>query len=209
MNRIYKTLALAALLLTSINAQTLEYKEGVHYKDIKLETSATPSIIEFFSFYCPACYQFEQTVHYLEDYLAPTKVAKIHVNFLSAAPTKIQDEFSKALILAEKVGFAESFSHAAFHVIHEQNQRFRTPADVWQLVAQVGPSFILYDRLANAPAITEEFEKRQKLMEMLSKMRALTGVPTLVINNRYIPNAKSVSTNQEYFDLVKHLVEKR
>jgi len=197
-----------SLLTVTVNAADYTFEEGKHYTDIKLDTSKKASIVEFFSYYCPHCYQFEQTAHYLEEQLAPTKITKLHVNFLSAANVKIQDELSKALIFSERLGFNEQFTHATFNYIHEQKQRFRTPNDVWQFVEMVGPAVLLYDKLKSHPAITEEFEKRIKLMDMLSEMKVLTGVPTLVINNRYIPINKSIKSNEEYIALIKHLTEK-
>lgn len=51
----------AAFLLLPLAATAAQYKEGVHYTVVSEgPASAKPEITEFFSFYCPHCYNFEK-----------------------------------------------------------------------------------------------------------------------------------------------------
>ena len=51
----------AALLLAPMAAMAADYKEGVHYTVINDgPETAKPEITEFFSFYCPHCFNFSK-----------------------------------------------------------------------------------------------------------------------------------------------------
>ena len=54
------------------------------YTVIDVEKSAEPQVTEFFSFYCPHCYQFEPIMQSVEHKLPEgTSFKKMHVDFLN------------------------------------------------------------------------------------------------------------------------------
>ncbi len=44
--------------------------------------------------------------------------------------------------------------------------------------------------------------------EKYSKIGALTGVPTFIVNDKYVVNIRAVRSQQEFNDLVAYLLEK-
>jgi protein dithiol oxidoreductase (disulfide-forming) len=204
------TLGLILFCLTSIASASVDpatvFKEGVHYKAFDIPASTTPKAVEFFSVLCPHCYQFESVVHFLEKEITGLQIAKIHVNFMRSAPKKVQDELSKALIIGKMFGFESAFVHAAFEYVHTKNQRFNTPKQVWDFARFFSPAPLDLEKIAKSDSISQEIEKWGELTEKMSEIKAVTGVPTLVINNRFVPISNSVKSNDEYKQLVAYLL---
>merc|ERR1712157_702392 len=56
----FKKLKLSLLILClPFAAFAADFEAGNQYEVLKVEKSATPQVTEFFSFYCPHCFQFE------------------------------------------------------------------------------------------------------------------------------------------------------
>ena len=62
-----------------------------------------PQVLEFFSFYCPHCYQFEQVYHVSENVKkalpAGTKMTKYHVEFLGPLGKQLTQAWAVAMAL--------------------------------------------------------------------------------------------------------------
>jgi len=54
-----KIFALLSILLLSSAVQATTFTEGVHYQVIGNHKTATPSVTQYFSLYCPHCYSFD------------------------------------------------------------------------------------------------------------------------------------------------------
>lgn len=50
---------MSGLLMGSLVQAAPVFKEGVNYEVVKQSPSAKPEVLEFFSYFCPHCYQFE------------------------------------------------------------------------------------------------------------------------------------------------------
>ncbi|MCE9905068.1 DsbA family protein, partial [Hafnia paralvei] len=78
-------LALVGIAM-AFGASAAQFSEGDQY--VKLDKSITgePQVLEFFSFYCPHCYEFEEVYH-VSDAVRKglpegVKMTKYHVEFL-------------------------------------------------------------------------------------------------------------------------------
>jgi protein dithiol oxidoreductase (disulfide-forming) len=204
------TLGLVLFCLTSTTSANVDpatiFKEGQHYKSFDIPASSTPKAVEFFSVLCPHCYQFESVIHFLEKEITGLHIAKIHVNFMRSAPVKVQDELSKVLIIGKMFGFESAFVHAAFEFVHTKKQRFNTPKQVWDFARFFSPAPLDLEKVAKSELITKEIAKWHELSAKMSEIKAVTGVPTLVINNRFVPISNSVNSNDEYKQLIAYLL---
>lgn len=53
-------IAMTALFaMLAAPAFAMDFREGVHYEVVSDEATSEPEIIDFFSVYCGACYQFQ------------------------------------------------------------------------------------------------------------------------------------------------------
>jgi protein dithiol oxidoreductase (disulfide-forming) len=204
------SLGLMMILLSSTISANVDpstiFKEGEHYKAFDIPASSTPKAVEFFSVLCPHCYQFESVIHFLEKEITGLQIAKIHVNFMRSAPKKVQDELSKAIVIGKMFGFESAFVHSAFEYVHTKNQRFNTPKQVWEFARFFSPAPLDLEKVAKSEIIQQEIDKWQEISEKMSEIKAVTGVPTLVVNNRFVPISNSVKSNDEYKQLIAYLL---
>ena len=55
-------LALAGMIL-AFSATAAQFTDGKQYITLDKPVAGEPQVLEFFSFYCPHCYQFEEVLH--------------------------------------------------------------------------------------------------------------------------------------------------
>ena len=60
-------LALAGMIL-AFSASAAQFTDGKQYITLDKPVAGEPQVLEFFSFYCPHCYEFEQVLH-VADYV--------------------------------------------------------------------------------------------------------------------------------------------
>ena len=93
-----KLFALVATLMFSLSAYAAQFEEGVSYKVLDLPPSSKPSVVEFFSFYCPHCNAFEPIISQLNDHLPEgVKLQKNHVSFMGGRITSYNVCYTKLL----------------------------------------------------------------------------------------------------------------
>jgi len=73
-------------MLMSFGAAAAQFSDGQQYTTLDKPVTGEPQVLEFFSFYCPHCYQFEQVFHVSDNIRKNlpegTKMTKYHVEFL-------------------------------------------------------------------------------------------------------------------------------
>ena len=78
-------LALAGMIL-AFSASAAQFTDGKQYTTLEKPVAGEPQVLEFFSFYCPHCYQFEEVLHVSDNVKKKlpegTKMTKYHVEFL-------------------------------------------------------------------------------------------------------------------------------
>lgn len=78
-------LALAGMIL-AFSAVAAQPTDGKQFITLDKPVAGEPQVLEFFSFYCPHCYDFEQVWHVAsavkEKLPQGTKMTKYHVEFL-------------------------------------------------------------------------------------------------------------------------------
>ncbi|MBF3320904.1 protein disulfide oxidoreductase DsbA, partial [Leptospira borgpetersenii serovar Hardjo-bovis] len=55
-------LALAGMVM-AFSVSAADYSDGKQYNTLEKPVAGAPQVMEFFSFYCPHCYQFEEVLH--------------------------------------------------------------------------------------------------------------------------------------------------
>jgi protein dithiol oxidoreductase (disulfide-forming) len=81
-----KLLAAFFGLAFAFTVNAAQYSDGKQYTTLKQPVANAPKIVEFFSFLCPHCYDFERTYHInqaiKESLPKDVKLTKYHVEFL-------------------------------------------------------------------------------------------------------------------------------
>jgi len=202
-------IALTLFATAAVSAQGNKYEEGKHYTMVSEQGTNTPELREYFSYYCPTCRAYEPYLSEFEKILPDgAKFKKTHVDFMAHTTPEIQFMLSKALIIAEKTSVAKKFSPAVFKYLQIDREKFDSEKDIRNIFVENGGDGAKFDKGMKSFSIISEAKRNKKIQDKLSQARHLTGVPTMVINGKYVINSKSLDDKNffaDYTALVAHL----
>ncbi len=205
-----KLVSFFALMLLPVFAFAANYTEGEHYTTVNEEITAKPEVREFFSFYCPHCFQFEPFMAKLKSTLPEhVKFEMNHVDFLRAASPKVQQMLSKAVVVAHQMGVEKKVIAALFNYIHVQKAVFTSEKDIRNVFVFNGADGEKFDKLMKSFGVVSKAKAMKKQQDYFSKKGALTGVPTVIVNGKYRVDVKGLDKSnfeQDYLNLVTHLL---
>ncbi|WP_217534548.1 thiol:disulfide interchange protein DsbA/DsbL [Vibrio metschnikovii] len=195
-----KLFALVATLILSLSVHAAQFKEGVHYKVLDLPKASQPSVSEYFSFYCPHCYSFEPIIKQLKEQLpAEVRLQKNHVSFMGGNMGK---SMSKAYATMLALNVEEQMLPVMFNRIHNQRKAPKNDQELRQIFTDEGIDGAKFDAAFNGFAVDSMVRRFDKQFQD----SGLTGVPAVVVNNRYLVQAQGIKTVDEYFELVNFLL---
>ncbi|WP_372872695.1 thiol:disulfide interchange protein DsbA/DsbL [Shewanella sp.] len=195
----------AALLAMPFMSQAADYKEGVHYEIINEGPgSAKPEVTEFFSFYCPHCYNFSKTVVPMIEEKIPEGVTfnQTHVDFIGR---EMGVEMSRAFAVAHQLNVEKKIEQALFAAIHDKKQRFVSRDDVRALFIANGVEGKDFDSAANSFMVNAQMNK----MKRDTQNAKLSGVPALVVNGKYRVMNDNIKSYDEMLDIAFYLSTKK
>lgn len=197
-----KIFTLFAVLLLSFAAQAEKFPEGDYYKVLDLPHSDAPVVNEFFSFYCPHCHDFEPVMNALEEHVkGKADFQKVPVSFMGGNMGK---PMSKAYATMVSLGVDDKLVPFMFSRIHDQRNPPRNEEELRQIFLDNGVSAEDFDGTYNSFAIDSMVRRFDKSFEDAG----LTGVPAIIVNNKYYVDASKIKTTDEYFELIDFLLKK-
>ena len=197
-----KLFAFFSLIMLSLSAHAAKFNEGEHYKVLDLEASKKPMVTEFFSFYCPHCNSFEPIIQQLKQQLPKdAKLQKNHVSFMGG---NMGLPMSKAYATMIALKVEDKMVPVMFNRIHTMNKPPRDEAELRQIFLDEGVDAKKFDAAYNGFAVDSMVRRFDKAF----KDSGLSGVPAVVVNNRYLIDAKGINSLDEYFELVNFLLKK-
>ena len=102
-------LALAGMIL-AFSASAAQITDGKQYITLDKPIAGEPQVLEFFSFYCPHCYQFEEVLHVSDNVRQKlpegTKMTKYHVEF----PGPLGKDLTQAWAVAIALGVEDKIT---------------------------------------------------------------------------------------------------
>ncbi|CAK1752890.1 thiol:disulfide interchange protein DsbA [Vibrio crassostreae] len=197
-----KLFAFFSLIMLSLSAHAAKFNEGEHYKVLDLEASKKPMVTEFFSFYCPHCNSFEPIIQQLKQQLPKdAKLQKNHVSFMGG---NMGLPMSKAYATMIALKVEDKMVPVMFNRIHTMNKPPRDEAELRQIFLDEGVDAKKFDAAYNGFAVDSMVRRFDKAF----KDSGLSGVPAVIVNNRYLVEAQGISSLDEYFELVNFLLKK-
>lgn len=200
-----KTLSLvlgSVLLLSTFNAQAREYKPGVDYevKDTKL--TEKPEIREFFSFFCPHCYEVEQMFTPLnKEFL---NKAEVVYNPVWQIGGELGKRTQSAYAVAKKLGKENEIRALLFKRIKQTEGHLQANDDFAYIFDIVGVNAKSYrDELKTAEVKALISSYNQKIADY-----GLNSVPQIIVNGKYLINLSNVQDQNDYKNLVSYLLSK-
>ena len=205
-----KIVSLFVFLLIPLMAYSADYTEGKQYTRVNDQASSKPEIREYFSFYCPHCFRFEPFMEGVKKQLPEGVTFELnHVDFLRAASPQIQQLLSKGVVIAQQLGMEKEMTAAIFNYIQVQRAVISSEKDLRNIFVLNGADGEKFDKLMKSFSVNSKAKQMKKNQDYFVKKRALTGVPTIIVNGQYrINNAELDKKNfeQDYHKLIKHLL---
>ncbi|WP_438863422.1 thiol:disulfide interchange protein DsbA/DsbL [Neptunicella sp.] len=183
MRKIIGFVFLALILPLQACAQE-QWKEGEHYEVIAEKATAKPEILEFFSFWCPHCFRFESIVTDLQKKLPDdVKFKKIHVNFMGFTTPEIQEEATKAMMVARVLKQEELLNSAIFKYIHVQRAHITSIKDLKNIFIVNGVDGDTFDKQVAGFSVNSLFLQNNKTIDEYRSH--VNSVPTFIVNGKY------------------------
>ncbi len=202
-------LALAGMVM-AFSVSAADYSDGKQYNTLEKPVAGAPQVMEFFSFYCPHCYQFEEVLHVSDSVKkklpAGTKMTKYHVEFLGP----LGKDLTQAWAVAMAMGIEDKITAPMFEAV-QKTQTVQTPADIRKVFIDAGVKPEEYDAAWNSFVVKSLVAQQEKAAADVG----LQGVPAMYVNGKYQLNPQGMDTSnmdvfvQQYADTVNYLLGKK
>lgn len=200
-----KTLPLVlgtVLLLSTFYAQAREYKPGVDYEIKETKLTEKPEIREFFSFFCPHCYEVEQMFTPLNKEFV--NKAEVVYNPVWQIGGELGKRTQSAYAVAKKLGKENEIRALLFKRIKQTEGHLQVNDDFAYIFDIVGVNAKSYrDELKTAEVKTLISNYNQKIADY-----GLNSVPQIIVNGKYLINLSNVQDQNDYKNLVSYLLSK-
>ncbi|AJJ19747.1 MULTISPECIES: thiol:disulfide interchange protein DsbA [Yersinia] len=202
-------LALVGMVM-AFSASAAQFTDGTQYQTLNRPVTGEPQVLEFFSFYCPHCYQFEEVYHVPQAVKKAlpegTKMTRYHVDFLGP----LGKQLTQAWAVAMALGVEEKITPLMFEGV-QKTQTVQTPDDIRNVFIKAGVSGEDYDAALNSFVVKSLVAQQQKAAEDLQ----LRGVPAMFVNGKYMIKNDGMDTSsmdiyvKQYADVVKFLLTQK
>jgi thiol:disulfide interchange protein DsbA len=202
-------LALAGMFL-AFSVSAADFTDGKQYITLDKSVAGAPQVLEFFSFYCPHCYQFEDVLHVSDNVKKKlpedVKLVKYHVEFLGPLGKQITQAWAVAMAL----GVEDKITVPMFEAV-QKSQTVQNEADIRKVFVDAGIPGEEYDAALNSFVVKSLVAQQEKAAADFQ----LRGVPAMYVDGKYMLNTQGMDTSdldvfvQQYANTVKHLVEKK
>ncbi|MCL2896952.1 MULTISPECIES: thiol:disulfide interchange protein DsbA [Brenneria] len=197
-------------VVLAFSASAADFSNGKQYVELDKPATQEPQVLEFFSFYCPHCYQFSEVYHIpqtVEKALpAGTKMTRYHVDFLGP----LGKNLSQAWAVAIALGVEDKITPLMFDAV-QKTQSLQKPDDIRQVFINAGVSAEEYDGALNSFVVKSLVVQQEKAAADLQ----LRGVPAMFVNGKYMIKNDGLDTSsmdayvKQYADVVKFLIDKK
>ena len=196
------TLTVTAVSTTGILAMPTAANAAERYKTIDppLNTSSAESVevLEFFWLGCPHCYSLEPNMLAWENNMPS------NVNFAREAPplNPSWEQHSRGFYAAQLMGHEAEFVEAMFTAIHQNKKRMRDPDDIAELASGLGMDKGKFLETMKSFAVQTKMNRAIQL----SRGASITGVPSIIINGKYLTSASLAGSNAGIIDVINETI---
>ncbi len=196
---------LLSLSLSPALLYAAEYSEGVEYiqyeKPFPVSTGEKIEVKEVFWYGCPHCFSLEAPLNKWLQESIPANAKFIRM------PGIFRDNWlvhARAYYAFEALGQTEKLHHALMDVMHVKRQRLSTEDQIADFVATQGIPRKDFIDAYNSFSV-DALSRQAKIM---TQKYEITGVPSMVVDGRYLATATTAGSTEELFKVVNFLVKK-
>ena len=198
-----KIITLLALVSLPVFAMAAEYQAGTHYivLDKPIKSSNTEKIVvnEFFGYTCPYCNGLEPQLH---------KWVSAQTDKVSFMPIPVifgrsWEPYAKAYFVGLNLGVLEQTHQAMYDAIHIDERKMTNRQALAAFFAEHGVSQADFD------SAYDSFDLQNKIRQgnRLAAQSQITGVPSMLVNGKYMVNATLAGSSEGMLAVVDYLVD--
>ncbi|HEM0469818.1 TPA: DsbA family protein [Escherichia coli] len=174
-------LALSLFFAASLPGQAaVTVTEGKQYTKLANPVKEAPPVVEFFSFYCPACSSFYspyQVSKNIENILPEGgKVEKYHASFMGAMGKQLTEAWS----IAKALGVEDKVEGPLFEAVLKKRS-VKSEDDIRAVFIQAGVDAGEFDAARNSFMVKTMTARQEQAAEEFG----LTGTPAFYVNGKY------------------------
>jgi len=202
---IKKSLLLLFLLFLSPTLLMAEqYSEGIEYtkygKPFPVSTGDKIEVREIFWYGCPHCYYLEEPLNKWLNNGIPANAEFVRM------PGIFRDSWvphARAYYAFDALGQSKELHHAMMNVMHVKKQKLMTEDQIADFIATQG-----VDRKAFIDAYNSfSVDSLSRQAQIMTKRYGITGVPSLIVDGRYLVSSSLAGGHEEMLSVVNYLVE--
>ncbi|WP_108650245.1 thiol:disulfide interchange protein DsbA/DsbL [Dongshaea marina] len=165
---------------TSLSSQAEPlFKKGVNYIIVKQVSTENPQLMEFFSYFCPHCYQFEPITEYLKSKIpAGTEFKRVPLALLGGPSGPL---LQHAFAVAQLLGVTEKMTPVLFNSIQLEHKNLSDESDIKKLFVANEVNGELFDQAWSNLQVEGMINQYNQLI----KSYKVYGVPEFIINGKY------------------------
>ena len=177
---------------------------GVHYEVIKpAQPTSAPDgkveVTEFFWYGCPHCFKFEP---YVESWLKQ-KSENVTFKRIPAMLNPKWESHARAYYAAEVLGITNKIHEPLFIALHVEKKRIFKEEDILNFVEGLGVDRKKFAGAYHSFAVSAKIQHSKKL----GRAYNLSGVPSVIINGKYLTSARHAGSFEGLVVLMNSLAE--
>ncbi|HCH32112.1 MAG TPA: disulfide bond formation protein DsbA [Oceanospirillaceae bacterium] len=195
----------AIFVLASLPALALaaDYQAGKHFlvldEPIKSSNAEVVVVNEFFGYTCPHCNGFEPLLHHW----AQEQTQEVNFMAVPVVFGRSWEPYAKAYFIALNLGILDQTHQAMYNAVHVDERRMTNRQALAAFFAEHGVS------KANFDQAYDSFDLQNKMRQgkRLAARAKITGVPSMLVNGKYMVNATMAGSNEGMLAVVDYLVD--
>ena len=200
-----KTLFLfLSLIAMSWSVHAEEFQNGVHYTTLPVAqptvTGDKIEVLEVFWYGCPHCFKFEPFIERWQ------RSMPANAQFV-AMPGVLRPSWEphgRAFYTAQLLGVQEKIHKPLFNAIHLEKRALENQEQLAKFFAEFGVDEATFNKTYTSFAV----ETRVRQAKNLVSRYGLDGVPTVIVNGKYIVSNRLTGGPAETLKVIDHLVAK-
>lgn len=201
----FSTVGMANETTAPASTAVLKYSNNKEYVTLDSAVAKAPEVVEFFSFYCPHCFDYETKYgipkKIQENLPENIKMTKYHVDFMGGMSPQLSEAWAVAVVL----GVDDKVGPAIFNAIHE-SRSLKSPSDIVEIFEKAGITEAAFNEAKNSVSVGIFQKKQQNAVTDFQ----VQSVPTFYVDGKYMVNTGGLSRtkpfDEQFSDVINFLL---
>jgi thiol:disulfide interchange protein DsbA len=197
-------LSFFSLFLIFTSSAQAAWDEGIEYRAIKppvaTQTGNKIEVVELFWYGCPHCFRLEPRINQWKK----TKPANVEFIRVPAIFNKRWELHAKAFYTAETLGVLDKIHTPLFDEIHVRKKHLHKKSDIKAFFVKHGVKEKDFDNTFDSFMVNIKVNRAKDL----TKRYGIDGVPSLVVNGKYLTDGPMASGHANLMKILDFLIKK-